>query len=242
MSMGKANCLVCGKPIVYQKQAQEYTCHVCGKAETAHCVCEAGHYVCDTCHRSEGVRQSLDYVAQASSKNPVELAMHMMDEQAIYPNGPEHHTLIGASLISAYANAGGNIDKEQCLEELKNRSMQVPGGTCGFWGTCGAAVSAGQFWSIVSGSSPMADVAWGQCQQLTSNILGELAKYGGPRCCKRTGFVALQQAAAFAKEITGVEMDMPRTITCHWFARNEECLRTRCPFFPEGATHPSDKA
>ena len=241
MSAGKANCLVCGEPIIYHEQAQEYTCHLCGKTETGHCACAAGHYVCDACHRSEGVRQSNEYLAAATSKNPVELAMHMMDQAVIYPNGPEHHTLIGACLLAAYANAGGDINKEKALKELKKRSMQVPGGTCGFWGTCGAAVSAGQFWSIVSGSSPMTDVSWGQCQKLTSNILGKLAEYGGPRCCKRTGFIAIQEAVKFAKETTGVEMELPETITCHWFPCNAECLRDRCPFFPEGAVHPNDK-
>ena len=241
MSIGKANCLVCGKPIVYSPEAQEYTCEICGKTEMGHCACEDGHYVCDACHRSEGVRLSIEYLLDATSKNPVELTSHMMDENAIYPNGPEHHTLVGACLLTAYANASGKLDKQKALEEMKKRSLQVPGGTCGFWGTCGAAVSAGQFWSIVSGSSPMAVDAWAQCQELTSRILGRLAVYGGPRCCKRTGFVAIEEAAKFTQEKTGVALEMPESITCHWFPRNAECLRDKCPFFPEGATHPNDK-
>lgn len=241
MSAGKANCLVCGEPIVYHEQARELTCQICGKTELGHCACAAGHYVCDACHRSEGVRESCDFLAAATSKNPVELAAPMMDKDVIYPNGPEHHTLIGASLLVAFANAGGNIDKEQGLAELRKRSLNVPGGTCGFWGACGAAVSAGQFWSIVSGSSPIATDTWGQCQKLTSNILGKLAELGGPRCCKRTGFIAIQESVAFARETTGIEMELPETIICHWFARNAECLRTRCPFFPQNATHPGDK-
>ena len=153
----------------------------------------------------------------------------------------EHHTLIGACLLTAYANAGGKLDKQKALEELRKRSMQVPGGTCGFWGTCGAAVSSGQAWSIISGSSPMATEAWGQCQQLTSIILGKLAVYGGPRCCKRVGFLALQESVAYAKEVTGVEMELPENVACHWFGRNAECLRDRCPFFPAGAVHPNGK-
>lgn len=241
MSAGKANCLICGKPIVYSEQAREHTCAICGETEMGRCACEDGHYVCDSCHRSEGVQATYDYLAQSNSKNPVELAAHMMDKDVIYPNGPEHHTLVGGCLLTAYANAGGAIDKEKALAEMKKRSLQVPGGTCGFWGTCGAAVSAGQYWSIVSGSSPMATDAWGQCQKLTSIILSRLSEYGGPRCCKRTGFVAIQEAAAFTREKTGVEMEMPETISCHWFPRNAECLRERCPFFPEGAVHPNDK-
>ncbi len=241
MSAGKANCLVCGEAIAYYEEARKYTCVICGKSERGHCACTQDHYVCDSCHRSEGVRMSIEYLLTAQSKNPVELCMHMMDQDVIYPNGPEHHTLIGACLLVAYVNAGGVLDKEKALEELKKRSLDVPGGTCGFWGTCGAAVSAGQFWSIVSGSSPLAYDAWGQCQQLPSIILGQLAVYGGPRCCKRTGFIALQESVKFAREITGIEMELPEKITCRWFSRNAECLRTRCPFFPEDAVHPNDR-
>ena len=241
MSAGKANCFICGDPIIYAQEAQEYTCEICGKTEMGHCACASGHYVCDACHRSEGVRMTIEYLTQCTSTNPIEMAMHMMDQSVIYPNGPEHHTLIGACFIAAYANAEGSIDKAKALEEHRKRSMQVPGGTCGFWGTCGAAVSSGQAWSVISGSSPMATDAWGQCQQLTSNILGQLARYGGPRCCKRVGFIALQENVKFAKETTGVEMELPEKISCHWFGRNAECLREKCPFFPEGAVHPNDK-
>ena len=64
-----------------------------------------------------------------------------------------------------------------------------------------------------------------------SRILARLANLGGPRCCKRTGFVALQEAAAYTAELRGIEMEMPERITCRYFHRNRECLRAGCPFF-----------
>ena len=36
------------------------------------------------------------------------MAMAMMDDKSIFPNGPEHHTLVGAALLAAYKNAGGD--------------------------------------------------------------------------------------------------------------------------------------
>ena len=144
MSAGKANCAICGEPLVYSGEAREVTCAICGKKESAHSVCEAGHYVCDACHRSGGVDYIMGLCSASDSVDPVQIMSEAMADKSIYPNGPEHHTLVGASIITAYANAGGMFpngwDKEQALAEMKKRSLQVPGGACGFWGTCGAAV------------------------------------------------------------------------------------------------------
>lgn len=231
MATEAAICLVCGEPLDYFEEAQEMTCRICGRKETGHSVCREGHYVCDACHRREGVDHVLAYCSTCTSRNPVEMAMELMDDESIFPNGPEHHTLVGAVLLTAYRNAGGNLDVPKALAEMRSRSLEVPGGACGLWGTCGAAISAGMFWSIVSGSTPMTRRPWAECQRLTSRILGRLADLGGPRCCKRTGFVAIQEAAAYARELHGVEMEMPKTISCRYFHRNRECLKGNCPFF-----------
>ena len=238
MSAGKANCLVCGEPLVYWEDAQEVTCCICGKKETGHSICEAGHYVCDACHRAEGVDYIMGLCSRSTSTNPIEIMIEAMNDKSIYPNGPEHHTLIGASLITAYANAGGKntkgepLDKDAALAELKKRSLQVPGGTCGFWGTCGAATSAGQAMSILNGSTPMTIEPWAQCQRLTSIILGRLADVGGPRCCKRTGYIAVLCAVPYINEVLGSSMELPAEVVCTFFARNAECRRQDCPFFP----------
>ena len=231
MSIGEANCLVCGERIVYWEETREVTCHVCGKAETGHCICAAGHYVCDACHRAGGVDWAIGHCLKTDSKNPIEIAIAIMENQAIYPNGPEHHTPIGASLMAAYKNAGGDIDLDKALAELRRRSLQVPGGTCGFWGTCGAATSAGQFYSIISGSTPMKRDSWARTQRLTSRVLGRLADMGGPRCCKRTGFSAILETVDFVAETMGVRMEAPEETVCSFNERNLECLKHNCPFY-----------
>ena len=238
MTIGQANCLVCGEPIVYWDEARDVTCVICGKVETGHCVCAAGHYVCDSCHRSEGVEHILAVCLASDATDPIAIMMQAMDDKSVYPNGPEHHTLVGAALLAAYANAGGlnpkgePMDKLLALNELKKRSLQVPGGTCGFWGTCGAAVSAGQALSIMNGSNPMQQDSWAECQRLTSIILGKLADIGGPRCCKRTGFVATIEAVTFINAARNVQMALPDEVTCTFFSRNDECRKRECPFFP----------
>ncbi|MEQ3362144.1 DUF5714 domain-containing protein [Raoultibacter massiliensis] len=232
MSIGLAVCLVCGSPLDYFEEAQEVTCHICGKKETGHSVCSSGHYVCDECHRAGGVEQTMSYCRASDSKDPIGIAMKIMDDKSIFPNGPEHHTLVGAALLTAYSNAGGEIDLDRALEELRARSLNVPGGTCGFWGTCGAAVSAGMYMSIVSGSTPMSREPWAQTTRLTARILDRLADLGGPRCCKRTSFTAIKTAVEYTDEVCGVSMELPEKIVCTHFARNRECLRADCPYFP----------
>lgn len=232
MSAGKANCAICGKPLVYFAEGREVQCAICGKTEVGHSICEDGHYVCDACHRANGVAYAIELCSSSTSKNPVEIFVEAAHNKSIYPNGPEHHTLVGASLLCAYANAGGDIDLDRALEELKKRSLQVPGGTCGFWGCCGAATSAGQAMSIINGSTPMKRVEWSQCQRLTSNILGKLADLGGPRCCKRTGFTALLESIDYIAQVTGVQMEKPETVMCQFCGGNPQCLKMECPYYP----------
>lgn len=241
MATIRSECLVCGKPLVYHETTIPVTCTICGAEGTALAACEEGHYVCDKCHRRKGVEYVIEECKKLDGKNPIEIETHLMDNESINANGPEHHTLIGAALMTAYHNAGGDIDLPAALEELMDRSMQVPGGTCGYWGTCGGATSAGQFYSIISGSNPLNAEPWAKTARLTSNVIGRLADYGGPRCCKRASFVAAQVTVPYVAETMGVQMELPDKVICKYFPRNAQCARERCPYFPEGAIHPLDK-
>lgn len=235
LGAGKGNCAVCGEPLVYSERAQAVTCAVCGKQESGHSVCADGHYVCDACHRAGGVDLIMEACARSGSTDPVALAQELMADRALYPNGPEHHSLVGAVLLAAYRNAGGALDLDAALAELRQRSMQVPGGTCGFWGCCGAAVSAGQFYSIVCGSTPMTQEPWAATARLTSRIIGKLADVGGPRCCKRTSFTALAETVDYVADTLGVRMERPERIACTFMAGNAECRGRSCPYFPASA-------
>lgn len=227
----KANCLTCGEPLVFWDEARLVVCHRCGKEETANCACSQGHYVCDECHRKFGVDFAFRYCLNTASNNPVEIFDEIALSEFVYQNGPEHHAIVGAVLLAAYRNAGGDLDLERSLDELRIRSSSVPGGACGYWGTCGAAISAGQFYSIISGSTPMKREAWGRCQRLTSNILGRLADFGGPRCCKRGAYTAIVEAARFTEETIGISMALPAGIRCGFLGGNKECIRACCPYW-----------
>lgn len=230
--MEKALCLVCGAPVAYSEEARELECVLCRKREMGHATCEQGHYVCDACHRAQGTEAILALCRRSDSRNPVELAVEAMREPCVYANGPEHHALAGAVLLSAYRNCGGALDLDKALDELRLRSDHVPGGACGLWGCCGAAVSAGMYLSIVTGSTPMSDEPWAHSTRLTSLVLGRLADLGGPRCCKRGTFAAIETAATCTYELLGVRMELPARISCEFVSGNRECIARRCPYFP----------
>ena len=69
-------------------------------------------------------------------RSPLEYleAETMMALPFCHMHGPEHHVMVGAALLTAYKNAGGDIDLPDALGEMMRRGKSVPGGACGFWG------------------------------------------------------------------------------------------------------------
>ncbi len=49
----------------------------------------------------------------------------LMDQPFCHMHGPEHHVMTGASLLTAYKNAGGDIDLKQALVEMTNRGKSA---------------------------------------------------------------------------------------------------------------------
>lgn len=228
--MNKA-CLLCGLPIVYNNQAAEMECAGCHKTFFSNTKCEKEHYICDDCHGAAGVL-AIQYACKGTvSKNPLEIAMELMGNPVINMHGPEHHVLVGSALLAAYRNSGGDIDLYSALQEMAQRGKQVPGGICGFWGACGAAVSAGIFISIATKSTPLSTATWGLSNLMTAESLTNIGSVGGPRCCKRNSFISIKTAVGFANKHLGVKLDSLDEIKCAHYFRNNECLSEKCPFF-----------
>ena len=225
-------CLVCGEPLVYYETAREMTCVYCGRPFPSNAACEAGHFVCDACHSRKAVENILAYCGTCESRDPIAIARALMADPFVHMHGPEHHVLVGAALLTAYRNSGGQVDLSPALAELARRGEQVPGGACGFWGCCGAAVSAGIFFSVAAGATPLAGESWGLANRATAAALQAIGDIGGPRCCKRDSFTAIRQAAELCRRELGVAMDLPERVVCGFFPQNRECLGSRCPYHP----------
>ena len=226
------SCLICGEDLEYFQTEREMECSSCHRKFMSKSACKNGHYVCDECHSATAIKNIVETCAHSDSKNPVEIAFLLMNDPYVYMYGPESHVLVGCALLTAYKNAGGNIELGSSLREMVARGRKVPGGVCGFWGCCGAAISAGMFYSIASGATPLTKDSWGKANLMTSNALNAIGTIGGPRCCKRNAFLAIRQAVAFTAEHLGVRMEMPERIICTFSLKNKQCIGTRCPFNP----------
>ncbi len=230
---GENSCLVCGKPLKYYTEPKEMECQFCHQNFQSYASCTDGHFVCDECHSQKGIEAINDFCMKTDSKDPIQIVQSIMEDPYIYMHGPEHHTMVGAALITAYYNAGGELDLAKSLSEMRERGNKYPGGSCGFWGCCGAAVSAGMFMSIVTETTPLSTKTWGMSNEITSRVLGKIASYGGPRCCKRNSFTAILVAVEYVRDNMGVFMELPEQTVCSHFSENHECLGKRCPYFPK---------
>lgn len=226
----KEECLICQAPLEYLETGILMECEFCHRQEMSKTRCVNGHYICDECH-TRGLDSVIGYCLKETSRNPIEILERMMDMPFCHTHGPEHHTLVGTALLTAYHNAGGKIDLLPALKEMAARGRKVPGGACGFWGSCGAAISSGMFISIISGATPLSNEPWGQANMMTGKSLLSIGEIGGPRCCKRNSYLAIQTAVKYVAELYGVSMETD-SIICSRSSQNNQCIGHRCPFHP----------
>lgn len=112
---------------------------------------------------------------------------------------------------------------------MQSRGKKVPGGICGFWGSCGAAISAGMFVSIITKATPLSGEEWGLANLMTSQALYNIGNLGGPRCCKRNSHTAINAAIDFVEKKLDIHMENMNVI-CTYSDKNNQCIGKRCPF------------
>ena len=204
----KEECLICGAPLEYLETDVQMQCEICRKKELAKTRCVNGHYVCSDCHM-QGLDSLVELCLRETACDPI--------------------AMVGAALLTAYRNAGGDIALSDALMEMLRRGKSVPGGACGFWGACGAGISTGMFVSIISGSTPLTDEPFALSHKMTAAALGQIGEIGGPRCCKRDSFLSILTAIDFVKEHFGIALQKPEVV-CRYAAQNNQCIGKRCPF------------
>ena len=84
-------------------------CEICHKKENSKTRCVNGHYVCNECH-TQGLDRIIELCMTSTSRDPIAIIEQMMALPTCHMHGPEHHVMVGAALLTAYHNAGGDID------------------------------------------------------------------------------------------------------------------------------------
>lgn len=165
------------------------------------------------------------------------LLQSLMDLDAVPMHYPYHHYIIPAVLLTACCHAGGQSRDTlvQYLETAKERSKNVLAGFCGLYGTCGAAVGVGIFFSIFTGTTPHSETHWADTNRATADALQKISGIEGPRCCKRSCFLALQSAVETIGQTLGISLSVPAEICCHYSPRNLTCKLEDCPFYQKEA-------
>lgn len=231
----KNNCLICGEDIQYETSAESKQCYYCGHKFKSEAQCLNGHYVCDYCHAGTANQIILSFCMSSTSINPVFLANEIMKHPSVAMHGPEHHYLVPAVLLTAFHNKQGTRDKlREHLDEAARRSKNVLGGFCGFYGTCGAAIGTGIFMSIITEATPISVKGWQLSNTITAQSLTCVAKSGGPRCCKRDTYIALEEAIDFIEDKLSIELEKTDKIICGFNELNKQCKQHKCQYF--GAT------
>ena len=221
--------MICKARLEYLAEDVLMECAICHKSEMSKTRCVNGHYVCSECH-TQGMDSIFGLCHEETSRDPIAILEKMMSMPFCHMHGPEHHVMVGAALLTAYKNAGGNVDFAKALPEMYRRGKAVPGGVCGFWGACGAGISAGQFVSIVTDSTPLAKEPWRLSNRMTAKALESIGQNGGPRCCKRDSYLSILAAIDYVAENLDVHMEKSMPV-CTRSRMNNQCIGTRCPFF-----------
>ncbi len=146
-------------------------------------------------------------------------------------HGVWHHVLVGEILLTCLRNAGYPIAQE-LVDEVIDRGRQIPGGSCGFLGTCGALASAASAYAILLGSTPVATEPRERLLAFSAKLAARLAEIGGSRCCKKSSYAALEVARdAFAE--LGFELPEEQFEgRCRFSADNDTCDGAECVYFP----------
>lgn len=225
-----SGCLRCGAELVYLRSAEPVRCVFCGAAGESAARCPAGHWVCDPCHSADAKDAIVRACVATASEDPMEIAVGLLAHPRVALHGPEHHLLVPAALLAAYANATGAPErKAEWIAEARRRSDPVLGGFCGLQGACGAGIGTGIYAALVTDASPLRGKERGLANRMTVAALDVISRTDGARCCKRDTLLAILAAVRFTREHLGVSLQA-RGPACTFSARNAQCTADACPF------------
>lgn len=234
MNRQHSGCMCCGGDLHYFTEPREMACYYCGRTCQADDCCLNGHFVCDRCHQEKGLAVIKTICTTTREQDLIALLKVIRSHPSIPMHGPEHHAMIPGILLACYRNGGGTISSKEILVAI-NRGAEVPGGACGFWGACGAAIGIGIGVAAIMAATPLTAGPRQLAQQFSAKVLDALAAHKGGRCCQRETYIALTTTARWSKEMLAMPLRAEAVIICDQYQRNKECIGTLCPLWQQRA-------
>lgn len=226
-------CVICGKELVYSSSGSKERCEICGGTFETYVKCGNGHFVCDRCHGLDALGKAESYIISSEEKHPVNLAKKVFGLPGLNMHGPEYHSIVPAVLVAAYQNMTGKKN-EADIREAVRRGKEIKGGSCGFYGGCGASLGTGIALSVIERATPVSLEERGAANRISGLALLEISRFGGPRCCKRDAVASIE---VFMRETGYFAGLADHKYFCGQFPKNKDCIRDRCPYYPGGTGH-----
>ncbi|MFC1958109.1 DUF5714 domain-containing protein [Chloroflexota bacterium] len=210
-------------------------CVFCGLEKQTNIYCQNGHYICDECHERETLEILGKVIDSSSSKSPLRLFELIICHPSVQMHGPEHHAIVPAVVLAAIRNSGYAIP-EGAIEQAIQRGAKIPGGWCGYYGACGAAIGVGVAISVLTRATPLTGKERTLSIEATTSALNKIQD-SSPRCCKRASRKAIETAIDFLKDRLNIVLDTEHELSCKYSARNRECITQDCTYFPSGSSN-----
>ncbi|MFX0164221.1 MAG: DUF5714 domain-containing protein [Candidatus Hodarchaeota archaeon] len=230
-------CEICGKVLVYATKLEDFNkfnCEFCEKEFNTNVYCEDGHYICDDCHIKGPIEIIEKICEETDIKDPFELVDLIMKHPNFKMYGPEHHVITPSVILTSLKNNGvkkpnGEEISLFDIKEAIRRASKIPGGWCGFYGSCGAGMGSGVAISIFTGATPSTDGPRTLANQMTSRSLAKIAD-NLEHCCKRSVKLSICESLDFLKENFNIELKYAYR-KCRFSELNDKCEKEECPVF-----------
>ena len=223
-------CMQCGSPLEYFSHDRSMTCSFCGETSPANACCSQGHFICDRCHSQDADAVVRRICLASSETDMITLINTIRSHPAVPLHGPEHHFAVPGVIVATYRNLGGDLGDADITAAM-DRGKGVPGGSCGFWGGCGAALGAGIGFGVILKSSPVTPAQRQMVQALTGNLIGGLGSIEAARCCQREIWSVLKKAAELSERILPIPLQADGDTRCRQMHLNKECPGEVCTWF-----------